>query len=329
MRISLLALGVLLLATPASAQDGTPVGDLADGRSGKIHFESLTPAGYFQLARKETTQKTVVFGELALPPNTTGRIPAIVISHGSGGASEEREGRWAGILRAQGLATFIVDTFTPRNIRETATNQAQLSTAVSVADALAALRLLTTHPRIDPQRIAVMGFSKGGQVAMYTALEPFRSAAAGDAKFAAHIALYPYCSDWYQSQRTTSAPMLFLLGGLDDYTPAAPCQGYAEWFKSRGTETTVVVYANAYHGFDSSQQRAFYRDMVTGRNCDMAVDLDRFTVRSRNTGEDITRNAAAYGRNCLSRGATLGNDGEARRRAPEDIATFLKAALRL
>jgi dienelactone hydrolase len=106
-------------------------------------------------------------------------------------------------------------------VRQTATDQSQLPTAAHVADALAALRLLATHPRIDPERIGVIGFSKGGQVALYTALEPFRRAVIeDDRRFAAHVALYPYCGDWYMAERVTGAPMRWLLGGRDDYTPA-------------------------------------------------------------------------------------------------------------
>ena len=186
-----------------------------------------------------------------------------------------------------GIAAFVVDTFGPRNVAQTATDQSQLSTAVNVADALVALKLLATHPRIDPARIGVLGFSKGGQVALYTELEPFRQAViADDIRFALHVAFYPYCSDWYMSERLTKAPMLLLLGGQDDYTPAGPCRDYAAWFKSKGAETTVIVYPNAYHDFDfEAVAPAFVRDLVTGKNCDGAIDLDRFTVAIRPTGK--------------------------------------------
>jgi hypothetical protein len=69
------------------------------------------------------------------------------------------------------------------------------------------------------------------------------------------------------------------------------------------------------------------RDLVTGKNCDSAINLDRFTVAIRPTGEDITQRASAYLRNCLTRGATIGGDDETRRRAPEDVKGFLKRAL--
>jgi dienelactone hydrolase len=88
-----------------------------------------------------------------------------------------------------GIAAFVVDSFGPRNVGQTATDQSQLSTAVNVADALSVLKLLATHPRVDPGRIGVLGFSKGGQVALYTGLEPFgEPVIADDTRFAAHVA---------------------------------------------------------------------------------------------------------------------------------------------
>ena len=86
----------------------------------------------------------------------------------------------------------------------------------------------------------------------------------------------------------------------------------------------VIVYANAYHDFDSLRPAVHAKNVVTGRNCDMKMDLDRFVITVRATGEDITRSAATYGRSCLTRGAMVGGDSEARRRAPEDVKTFLK-----
>ena len=323
----LAVLGLLLLAVSAPARaDDAPAMSLSDGRTGQIRFESVTPSGYFALARRDGLPKAIVVGTLRLPSGAAERVPAMVVAHGSAGV-DEREQAWAERLVKAGIAAFVVDSFTPRNIRQTATDQSQLSTAANVADALAALRLLATHPRLDPARIGVIGFSKGGQVALYTALEPFRRAVIeGDTRFAAHVALYPYCNDWYVAEHVTGAPMLLLLGGRDDYTPPAPCRGYAEWFTARGAPASVIVYPNAYHDFDSTRPPTVGRAFVSGRNCDMRVDLDRFTVTLRATGEDITATSTAYARGCLTRGATVGGDAEARRRAPEDVTAFLQKA---
>jgi dienelactone hydrolase len=325
----LVVTGLLLLAAgPALAADPPPVADLADGRVGAVRFASVTPTGYFQLARRQATAPATIAGTLRLPAGASERVSAVVISHGSSGVTEDREGWWAARLSEAGFATFVVDSFGLRGVRQTATDQTQLSTAANVADALAALRLLATHPRIDARRIAVLGFSKGGQVALYTALEPFRRAILDEGpRFAAHVALYPYCSDWYVTEHVTGAPMLWLLGERDDYTPIVPCREYAQWFASKGVETLVVVYPGAYHDFDSLRAPAFAGSLVSGRNCDVRVDLDRFTVMRRTNGEDITATASTYGRNCLTKGATVGGDRQKRDRALLDASPFLQKVL--
>jgi dienelactone hydrolase len=324
-RLSLL---ILLVAGTATAAD-PPVQDLADGRTGKIYFESVTPTGFFQLAKRQATQKTVIFGTLQVPKKATGPIPAMVIAHGSAGVAE-RESWWADHLNDIGVAAFIVDSFTPRNIRDTATDQTQLSTAANVADAFAALKLLATHPKIDRQRIGVIGFSKGGQVALWTEFEAYRRAVIEDQmKFAAHVPLYPACNDWQVTDHIIGGPILMLLGGRDDYTPAAPCREYGQWLKSKGIDVSVIVYENAYHDFDSIRPPVRAKNVVTGRHCNMQFDVDRFVITIRASGEDITRSVASYVRGCQERGAMVGGDSEGRKKSPEDVKAFLKKVFSL
>jgi len=323
-----LSLSILLAAGVATAAD-PPAQDLADGRTGKIYFESITPTSFFQLARGQAAQKTVIFGTLQMPKKAAGPMPAMVIAHGSAGV-DDRASWWADHLNDIGVAAFIVDSFTPRNIRDTATDQTQLSTAANVADAFSALKLLATHPKIDRNRIGVIGFSKGGQVSLWTEFEPYRHAVIQDqTKFAAHVPLYPACNDWQVTDHLTSGPILMLLGGRDDYTPAAPCQEYGQWFKSKGVDVTTIVYENAYHDFDSIRPPVRAKNVVTGRNCGMQVDLDKFAITIRATGEDITRTFATYARGCLDRGAMVGGDSEGRKKSPEDVKAFLKKVFTL
>lgn len=316
-----------IAVTGAQAQPA-PVTDLSDGRTGMIRYESLTPPGFFALVRREAKQKATVTGMLAFSDKTNRRVPAMVISHGSGGV-QGREERWASALRSIGVATFVVDSFTPRGITSTAADQTQLSNAANLADALAALRLLTTHPRIDPARIGIIGFSRGAQVALFGALEPYRrSVIEGDIRFAAHVALYPFCNDRHVADGVTGAPLLILLGGRDNYTPPQPCRDYGEWFKGKGTPVTVTTYANSYHAFDTGQPAARAPNVVTGRNCSSVSDLDRFTVVT-SKGEDVTSDPRGYYRSCAIRGAMFGGDAEARRKAPQDVRSFLTSVFKL
>src|ERR1700683_819362 len=261
-RSSVLALLIAALpACRASAGSITtndpPVATLADGRTGTIAFEALTPKSSRELVSGKATEKSVIAGVLTLPApaNAAGasnaRIPAMVVVHGSSGVVQN-DWDWAKRLNDMGIATFVIDNFTGRGVKETATDQSRLSPTADAAGALAALRLLATHPRIDPKRIGVIGFSRGGSAAINTALEPIRLALI-DSKlpFSAHVALYPGCAVPYVSAHLDGSPILMLLGGKDDYTPASNCLAYADELRARGASVRVVVYPDANHGFDS------------------------------------------------------------------------------
>ncbi len=47
-------------------------------------------------------------------------------------------------------------------------------------------------------------------------------------KFAAHLPVYPSCQAQFRTLTLTNAPILFLVGELDDYTPMKYCLTYVE-----------------------------------------------------------------------------------------------------
>jgi poly(3-hydroxybutyrate) depolymerase len=116
----------------------------------RISIPSFTPASLSTLLHHETTPTTVI-GELYLPPKASGPLPALVLMHGSGGL-EGPTGtdirKWAGIFAGWGIAALVVDSFGPRGIKETGSNQDQLSEWADVADSLAAIKVPAADPRI-------------------------------------------------------------------------------------------------------------------------------------------------------------------------------------
>ena len=316
----------LLLGVPSALAQ--PVTSLADGGSGRLEFTSKTPRGPSDLVRRNAMPEAIIAGDLTLPPGGE-RVPAIVLMHGSGGILEGREHDWAARLNALGYATFVVDSFTPRGLRTTAADQTRLPTMANVADALSALKLLASHPRIDRDRIAVMGFSRGGQVALYTALEPIRTGMIdGDLRFAAHVALYPSCNIPYRADAVSAAPILMLLGGADDYTPAPHCLAYAEWFARTGARIETRLYPGAYHDFDIPQPPRRFSRLQSARNCNAEVKVEAGTMKRLDTGEEMADQNVinAWLRSCMEYGATYGGDAPALAAAQKDVAAFLQQA---
>jgi dienelactone hydrolase len=60
-------------------------------------------------------------------PAKQGVVPALVIHHGSGGISDDREGRYAREMVAMGVAGVVIDSFGPRGVRSTVQDQSSVT----------------------------------------------------------------------------------------------------------------------------------------------------------------------------------------------------------
>ena len=87
---------------------------------------------------------------------------------------------YASRLPDLGVAVLAVDSFSARGVSKTVQDPTLVSSASMLADGFAALGRLDEDPRIDRQRIGVLGFSKGGIAALYSAYEPIRRRLATD-----------------------------------------------------------------------------------------------------------------------------------------------------
>src|SRR5207245_8332578 len=76
-------------------------------------------------------------------------------------------------LNELGISTFALDSFTGRGLTEVNSNQALLGRLNFIVDLYRALEVLASHPRVDPRRIVLMGFSRGGQATLYASLKRF------------------------------------------------------------------------------------------------------------------------------------------------------------
>jgi dienelactone hydrolase len=229
---------------PVLAVANPPHADLKDGAEGLLRYPS-------------SVERIMLEGQLLFPAGTAGRVPVVVLAHGSGGRGpgQDRQDQWAEYLRELGYATFIIDYFGPRGVRWNSDFQ-----PTPLTDAVDALRLLQTHPRIDTQRMAIIGFSRGAQLAYEAANRG--KLAADEPRYAAHVALYPSCSALGVGAAGLSAPVLVLIGERDELSPVAQCEALAERAREKGAKFTLKVYPGAYHAWDGRLSENIYHRAI-------------------------------------------------------------------
>ena len=205
---------------------------------------SVSGALAFRVTARLTLSGTLAF------PGGPGPMPAVVLMHGCGGIGASVRG-WERELRGWGYATFVVDSFGGRGLREVCVGGG-LSSEDRTGDAYAALAVLGAHPRIDQTRIVLMGFSHGGGTALVAAAPSVARSYAreGAPGFRAFVAFYPRCRGMFPGA-SVAAPLRIHIGALDDWTPARPCEELAGLLARRDADVGITVYPDAHHGFDA------------------------------------------------------------------------------
>jgi dienelactone hydrolase len=178
--------------------------------------------------------------------------PAVVLLHSCNGNWLKLDERWGKLIASWGYVTLAVDSFGPRGLKNTCAGEGPPDLAF---DGYRALKFLVQRPIVDPDRVAVVGFSQGGWIAL-NSVERGAVERSSRNKFRAAAAFYPRCRG---VNGNMTVPTLVLVGELDDWTPAGDCrnlvEGRDDWGISRqkdgGVPIRLVVYPGAYHAFDA------------------------------------------------------------------------------
>jgi dienelactone hydrolase len=184
--------------------------------------------------------KTKFVAAALFEPEGAGPFPAVIILSGCTGVGPD-----ARIVRRvnadylpKGIATLVVDSFTPRGITEACSDPNLDAVRYRVKDAYAAMSWLSARSEIDAKHIFLQGYSHGAITAI--AAIDAQWPATHQQKFAGVIAFYPYCF----SSSKFSVPTIILVGELDDWTPAELCKGIVD-----KTNVEITVYPKTLHAF--------------------------------------------------------------------------------
>ena len=288
-----------------------------------IQTVTLNSSEFLTDVKKESS--VTIAGELRIPSGIEGRVPAVVLVHGAAGISMQMD-PWAREINDIGIAVFIIDCYTGRGFKEGFVPSSKVNSLTMIVDAYRALNLLANHPRIDPARIALMGFSRGGGVALYASMKRFQRMHGPEGfEYAAYIPFYPACwTSYIEDEQVSERPIRIFHGAADNWTPVEPCRKYVERLRKNGKDVQLTEYPGAHHLFDVPIEftRQFPEAIGTG-TCELEERTGGLIV-NRATGESFK-----IADNCLTKGTTIGGNLKARSEAVEAVKVFLETTFGL
>ena len=186
-------------------------------------------------------------------PDTPGPHHAVALVSGCDGFAPPMAPavyeRRAEHLRTLGHLVIFVDYLGRRGLKTCA---GPISHDDAARDLTAAVAWLQSQPVVDRSRVTAMGWSYGARAVLVALARPSGS----QTGFSRAVVFYADCralEPW-----KSAVPVLMLLGGDDDMTPAKLCQ---EAMKTATAPTAVkiVVHPGALHGFDVQELPARMR----------------------------------------------------------------------
>jgi dienelactone hydrolase len=281
--------------------------------------ESMTLAGDAFL-RGEPGKPVMLAGELRIPRPGSDKLPAVILMHTSSGIAVHLD-RWAQELNSIGVAAFLLDSASGRGLVNFATDPPNLSYLQLLVDAYRALGVLAQHPRIDPNRIAVMGFSMGAIPAVYSSSERFwKVYGSANAQFAAHIGVYGSCNTVFRGEaKVTGKPIRLFKGALDDFGLIEPCREYVSRLKQAGADAVLAEYPDAYHFYDwvNYKEPVTFPQVPSRRNCAL-VEGEQGQVLDVKTGKPFDPKLS-----CTEKGGTVGYNEAATVATTTAVKAFL------
>src|SRR5580698_3585547 len=288
---------------------------------------SLTISDQQFLTGDSNGKPVTVAGEFRIAQGS-GRLPVVVLMHGSSGVGATTEA-WVHQFNSMGISTFVIDGFTGRGLTVVGPNQALLGRLNLIVDIYRSLDILAKHPRVDPDRIVLMGFSRGGQAALYASLERFNKLwNKSGAQFAAYIPFYPDCSTTYaRDTEVASRPIRIFHGSPDDYNPVVSCKAYVARLQDAKRDVVLTEYPDSQHAFDAGllgiNNVAVSVNAQTARHCHIKEDEGGVLMN------DDTYAPFGYKDACIELNPHVGGNTATAEQARKAVTDFLQTLFKL
>ena len=294
----------------------------------KITFNSANPFSLNDIISNLKNQdKQKVYGTLIIPDSThLEKIPLIIGVAGSYGWGEHHF-QYLEMFRQMGIATFELNSFKSRNITSTVGSQTEITMAAMILDAYRALEVLASHPKIDKEKISIVGWSLGGGVTLFSGWLPVKNAINKELNFASHLAFYPPCFIDPENTDFTKSPIHIFIGELDNWTPAKPCEDLASKLKPN-TNIDVTVFKSSYHSFDTDSKVHKNESAYNFSDCMFKLTPEGHVLMNYlnipMSNPFLQKIGFSF---CVTRGVFSGGNPEARKKSFPLAKSFMKRTL--
>ncbi|MBR0794630.1 dienelactone hydrolase family protein [Bradyrhizobium jicamae] len=233
-------------------------------------------------------------------PDGDGPFPTVIALHGCGGLANRSEQvapryrDWAEQLLTSGHAVLLPDSYGSRElgpqcrIRE---HQVQIRRE-RVADISAARQWLVQQKWVAHDRISLVGWGSGA-AALLWAVRPQMWSRNGEHDFRSAIAFYPDCRSSFGFGWSARVPTLVLIGGRDDVSSPSVCHQMVDGAHGRSALARIVVYPDAYHGFDRANlplhMIAASSEFATDEHGHVGTDVDARKDAQKRVAEWLSR----------------------------------------
>jgi dienelactone hydrolase len=281
-----------------------------------------------QFLTGDTNGKPVTVGGEFRIAQGDGRLPVVVLMHGSSGVGASIE-PWVHQFNSMGISTFVIDGFTGRGLTAVGPNQALLGRLNLILDIYRSLDILAKHPRVNPDRIVLMGFSRGGQATLYASLDRFNKLwNKSGVQFAGYIPFYPDCSTSYLTDTEVAArPIRIFHGTPDDYNPVASCKAYVARLQDAKRDVVLTEYPDSQHAFDAGllgiNNITVSVNAQTARHCHIKEDEGGVLVN------DDTKAPFGYKDSCIELNPHVGGNTATAEQARKAVTDFLRELFKL
>jgi dienelactone hydrolase len=205
-----------------------------------LTFRSPSAAPAAVMLTVPATSNTPAIPIYVARPSENGTYPAVLFLHGCSGfdgflaVAADR-------LVPYGFVGIALDALGPYHRQTACTENDEGDQAAAARATLAWMR---TQPYINPDRLAIVGFSMGADTAL-TLIDTRGVPPPPGVRMVADF--YPACEG---HDGFVAVPIAIFDGDADQVTPAAPCAAMVKAGTAAGKSLTITTYPGATHGFD-------------------------------------------------------------------------------